>query len=111
MTSPFVSGGCRCVGDYDAKLTEMTRKPFDNKRPQSRRLSPAGSAWAHPTTTAIQPPRKPELRSEIAAAQRVSRSKPSGSPDASDHAVLHTRSMRSFLDLGSGGGAMLANRS
>jgi hypothetical protein len=68
---------------------------------------PTTKEWAAdidppPTTAAIHPARSPELRSQIVAAQRASRSNPAVSSHDSDHAVFHTRSISSFLDFGLG---------
>jgi hypothetical protein len=87
-----ISQGC------GPKCTELTEKPLDRRRPRSRWLFRAGSACCQPTATAIQPSQRAALRSQIVAAHRASRSNPPVSSHASDHAVPHTLSIRSFLD-------------
>ena len=106
---PLFSGtSLTCVGGYGPRRTELTEKPLDRKRSQSRRFPSTGFACAQPTTTPIQPFSRPALRSQIAFAQRASRVKSCGHwSDASNHITRETRSTSSFFVWGSGSGAML----
>jgi len=104
--SKFSAGRHRVLAAYGPRRTELTQKPRDDKRPGSRLIPVTGYACA----------RNDDCNPAVAQARAcVCRSRPPTVRLARNlylrtlppMALLHTRSTRSFVDFGSGGGSAL----